>query len=74
MGKHPDLLSLTSEERKSLPAKYHQPHWEGLGTPHMWICAVCWDDGSVTSWPCEVANTGNNGREIAIAGGLEYSW
>lgn len=69
-----DLLSLTFTERKALPAKYHQPYWDGLGSPHSWICAVCWDDGETTGWPCEVANAGNNGLAIAQHSGMEYVW
>lgn len=65
---------MTFEQRKALPAAWHQPHWDGLGEPHSWICTVCWDDGLTTLWPCEVANAGNNGLEIARTHGLSYSW
>lgn len=69
-----DPAALTYEERKALPARYHQPHWDGMGVPHNWMCSVCWDDGLTHAWPCEVAQAGNNGLEIARAGGLSYSW
>jgi hypothetical protein len=65
---------LNYAQRQALPAAYHQPHWDGLGEPHSWICTVCWDDGLQTPWPCEAARSGNNGLEIARAGGLSYSW
>lgn len=67
---------MTYEERKALPAKYHQPVWDGLGSPHSWICEVCWDDGLTSAWPCEVAAApaGTNGLEIARAGGMRYAW
>lgn len=67
-----DVFSLTYEERQALPAEYHQPHWDGLGTPHSWICQVCWDDGLQTFWPCEPATRG--GKAVAEAAGLSYSW
>lgn len=70
----PNLLELTYEQRKALPAKFHQPHWDGLGSPRSWICQVCWDDGVQHAWPCDAASTGNNGLEIAQYGGLSYSW
>jgi hypothetical protein len=65
---------LTYSQRRALPAAYHQPHWDGLGVPHSWVCQVCWDDGETTAWPCEAANTGNAGLEVARAAGLSYSW
>jgi len=65
---------LNYAQRQALPAAWHRPHWDGLGVPHSWICTVCWDDGLVTAWPCEVAQAGNNGLEIAQAIGLSYSW
>lgn len=70
----PDLMSLTYAQRKALPPRYHQPHWDGLSYPHSWICEVCWDDGVCHPWPCDVANAWNNGREIAEAGGMGFSW
>lgn len=71
----PDLLELTYEQRQALPAKFHQPHWMGLTQPRTWICAVCWDDdGTVHGWPCDVANAGDNGLEIANTGGMRVSW
>lgn len=74
MATAPDVVvsELTAAERVALPARYHQPHWDGLGTPHSWICQACWGDGWQTPWPCDVATRG--GREVAEAAGLSYSW
>jgi hypothetical protein len=58
--------------RVALSPEHHQPHWDGLGEPHSWICTVCQGDGWQTSWPCEVAQT--HGREVAEAGGLRFTW
>lgn len=49
------LLDLTYAQRQALPARFHVPVWDGDGVPHAWLCAVCWDDGVVTSWPCTAA-------------------
>ena len=65
-----DLLDLTLEEREALPAVHHRPVFDGLGTPNAWLCAVCWDEGTVYGWPCEAATKG--GRELAEALGLEH--
>jgi hypothetical protein len=46
-----ELVEMTYEQRRALPGEYHQPHWDGLGVPHSWICAVCWDDGLTHAWP-----------------------
>lgn len=69
---HDDLLDLTYEQRQALPARHHRPHFDRLATPHSWICAVCWDHGLTTGWPCEAATAG--GVEIARALGLGFSW
>lgn len=61
---------LPEAERKALPAKFHQPIWDGLGVPHSWICAQCWGEDWVSTWPCEIATTG--GLEVAKASGLGY--
>jgi hypothetical protein len=50
-----DELPETLEERRKLPARFHIPRWDGDGIPNAWLCAVCWEDGVVYSWPCEVA-------------------
>lgn len=52
---HYEELPETLEERRKLPARFHVPHWMGDCTPTAWVCAVCWDEGTVTRWPCEVA-------------------
>lgn len=50
-----DELPETLEERQQLPARFHVPRWDGDGKPNLWLCAVCWDEGTVTQWPCETA-------------------
>jgi len=62
---------LTAEERKALPAEYHQPVWMDLTQPGVWICAQCWDEGVLEGWPCEVAD--KDGRAVAVAGGLQVA-
>ncbi|MET9339237.1 hypothetical protein [Nonomuraea sp. NPDC003804] len=57
-----DELPETLEERRKLPARFHIPRWDGDGQPNMWLCAVCWEEGVVYSWPCEVAAA--NGGEV----------
>lgn len=63
---------MTEQQRLTLPAELHQPHWDGLGEPHSWICMVCWGDGWQTSWPCAIAT--QHGRDVAEAGGMAYAW
>lgn len=48
-------LPETLEERQQLPARFHVPQWMGDSTPKSWNCAVCWDEGTATSWPCAAA-------------------
>jgi hypothetical protein len=67
-----ELVEMTEEERQALPAENHQPHWMGLTTPPTWICRVCWGDGWTASWPCKVAE--RDGKAVAEAGGLSFSW
>lgn len=62
----------TMAQRQALPARLHQPHWDGMGVPHGWICQVCWDDGVQTLWPCDVATEG--GKAVAEASGMSFSW
>jgi hypothetical protein len=50
-----DELPETLEERQKLPARFHVPRWDGDGQPNLWLCAVCWDEGTVTQWPCATA-------------------
>ncbi|MEV7013341.1 hypothetical protein [Streptosporangium sp. NPDC051022] len=61
---HPgyDELPETIEERRKLPARFHVPVWTDTGEPPMWVCAVCWEDGVVYGWPCQVA--AENGGEV----------
>ncbi|MET7956378.1 hypothetical protein ABZT07_20720 [Streptomyces sp. NPDC005317] len=47
-----DLVDLTDEQRKALPARFHTPVFDGLGQPNAWLCQVCWGDGWVAQWPC----------------------
>lgn len=63
---------LTEEQRMAAPAALHQPHWDGLGKPHSWICTMCWGDGWQTQWPCPIAT--QHGRDVAEAGGMSYAW
>lgn len=50
-----DLGDLTDEQLAALPPRFHIPVYDGDKMPAGWLCAVCWGDGWVTSWPCEVA-------------------
>lgn len=52
---HYEELPETLEEREKLPPRFHVPHWLDTCTPRSWVCAVCWDDGITTSWPCATA-------------------
>ncbi|ONI48672.1 MULTISPECIES: hypothetical protein [unclassified Streptomyces] len=47
-----NLVDLTDEQRKALPARFHTPVFDGLGQPNAWLCQVCWGDGWVSQWPC----------------------
>lgn len=55
---HPDFEDLpeTLEDRAALPARFHTPRFDDLGRPNMWLCAVCWDEWTVTQWPCATAS------------------
>ena len=66
------ISEMPEEDRVNAPAELHQPHWDGLGAPHSWICTACWGDGWQTPWPCEIAT--KHGKAVAQAGGLDYSW
>lgn len=46
---------LSVPQRLALPAAFHRPVYDDLGTPHLWHCAVCWGDGWCSAWPCEPA-------------------
>lgn len=49
------LTELTMEQKAALPARFHTPVFDDLGQPNLWLCAVCWDEGVVTKWPCTTA-------------------
>jgi hypothetical protein len=57
-----DTLPETLEERQQLPARFHIPRWDGDGEPNLWLCAVCWDEGTATQWPC--ATAAKHGGEV----------
>ncbi|WP_405149503.1 hypothetical protein OG589_14755 [Sphaerisporangium sp. NBC_01403] len=59
---HYEELPETLEERRKLPARFHIPVWDGDGEPNAWLCAVCWEEGVVYSWPCKVAT--EHGGEV----------
>lgn len=42
--------------RYALPPAYHRPRYLDTCTPKIWVCAVCWDESQVSSWPCHVAD------------------
>lgn len=69
---HDALLAMTYLERQALPARHHTPHFDGLASPHSWICSVCWDEGETRAWPCAAATAGGVG--LAQALGLGFSW
>ncbi|MER5420366.1 hypothetical protein [Streptosporangium roseum] len=64
------LIDLTLEQRELLPARFHVPHWLDTCTPQSWVCAVCWDEGATTSWPCTAAM--KNGGEVFTSTGEFY--
>lgn len=68
-----DIYELTADMREALPAQYHQPYYDDLGSPASWLCKVCWDAdaATVTAWPCTAARL--DGVAVAKAAGLEYS-
>lgn len=55
---HPDyeiLAGASLEENAKLPARFHVPVFDDCGKPNSWLCAVCWEDGTVVGWPCATA-------------------
>lgn len=55
---HPDyeiLAGFSLEENAKLPARFHVPVFDDFGKPNSWLCAVCWEEGVVTGWPCATA-------------------
>ena len=57
-----DLTELTLEQKAALPARFHVPVFDDLGRPKAWLCAVCWDEGIVSGWPCATAS--EKGTEV----------
>ncbi|WP_329521226.1 hypothetical protein [Spirillospora sp. NBC_01491] len=57
-----DLAEMTLEHKAALPARFHVPVFEALGSPQMWLCAVCWDEGTTSRWPCATAS--EKGAEV----------
>lgn len=55
MPGYEELIEMTLEERAALPARFHLPRFDDLGSPNAWLCTVCWDESTVTYWPCASA-------------------
>ncbi|MFJ9671432.1 hypothetical protein ACIRP5_11660 [Streptomyces sp. NPDC101221] len=49
------LAGFSLEENAKLPARFHVPVFDDSGKPNSWLCAVCWEEGVVTGWPCATA-------------------
>lgn len=49
------LAGFSLEENTKLPARFHVPVFDDCGVPNSWLCAVCWEEGVVTGWPCATA-------------------
>lgn len=49
------LAGFSLEENAKLPARFHVPVFDDLGKPSLWLCAVCWEDGTNVQWPCKTA-------------------
>lgn len=49
------LVGFSLEENAKLPARFHVPVFDDCGVPNSWLCAVCWEEGVVTGWPCKTA-------------------
>lgn len=56
------LTEMTMEEKAALPARFHIPVFDDLGRPKAWLCAVCWEEGVATRWPCATAQ--KHGTEV----------
>jgi hypothetical protein len=56
------LTELTLEQKAELPARFHLPTFDDVGSPKLWLCAVCWDEGTLTQWPCATAS--ERGAEV----------
>lgn len=61
-----DELPETLAERQALPPRFHVPVWDDTLTKPVWLCAVCWDEGETSMWPC--ATAAKNGREVFAMG------
>jgi hypothetical protein len=49
------LAGFPLEDNAKLPARFHVPVFDDCGKPNSWLCAVCWEDGVVSGWPCATA-------------------
>lgn len=49
------LAGFSLEENRQLPARFHVPVFDDCGKPNGWFCAVCWEEGVITGWPCATA-------------------
>lgn len=65
------LWELDADVRQTLPPQFHQPFFDGLGTPNAWLCTACWDEGQTTQWPCHVACA--HGADVARAIGVGWA-
>lgn len=68
-----DVSELSEDVRRALPAGHHRPRFDGLGEPNAWLCAVCWGDGWVSMWPCDVVVRGAGAVALAKSLGLDWS-
>lgn len=59
-----ELVEMTMEQRRALPARFHTPYWLDASVGAAFICRVCWDgeEMEVTAWPCPKAE--REGREV----------
>lgn len=57
-----DLTEMTMEQKAALPARFHTPRFDDCLSPKAWLCAVCWDEGIVSGWPCATAS--EKGAEV----------
>lgn len=61
------------EGHSLLPGIYHRPAFDGLCTPNIWLCSICWGDAVLSQWPC-AALTGNSRASVALAHHLGLEW
>lgn len=50
------------EARAALPARFHIPVWEDTSDRAAFLCAVCYDEGESSLWPC--ATAARNGDQV----------